>query len=117
MTRDASTGGQPRSGDHTVDAVTPLAALILNAMDDFRAETGVELTQSDIARRSGLDKRQISNYLKRGFSTPPTADRLRALAKGLGKSEQEVTFAALRTAGYKVPPNQSRSDESDRRIG
>jgi transcriptional regulator with XRE-family HTH domain len=84
-------------------AVSALAALIEKAQDDFLAQTGVELTQGDIARRSGLSRQRISQMMTERPKTLPPHETLEMLAKGLRVSYDLVLQRALEATGYDVP--------------
>ena len=62
--------------------------MILNRHIIALALAEQELTQSDLAKRSGISRQSISTLLARGTCTPVTAGKL---AKGLCHTVQEIT--------------------------
>lgn len=83
-------------------AVSPLAALIEQAQDDFLRETGVELTQGSIAKRSGLSRQRISQLVTERPKTLLPPETIEALAKGLRLGYDLVLVRALESSGYDV---------------
>lgn len=83
--------------------VTPLAALIKKAQDDFLDANGVELSYGDIARRAQLSRSRISQLAAGPLPTVPPHETLEMLARGLRVSYDLVLQRALESAGYDVP--------------
>jgi hypothetical protein len=88
-----------------VSNVSPLADLIEEVQRNFLDRHGVQLTHSDIARRSGgvIKRNQVGRWTREPIKDMPAPETLRALAAGLGVAEALVTRRALMSAGYVVP--------------
>jgi len=100
--------------------VSPVAELIQEAQDKFLTETAVPLTQGDIARRSGLSRQRISQFMNDPVKTMPANETLEALAKGLRVSYDLVLQRFLEAAGYDVPdrfPMAARRGSTQRARG
>lgn len=82
--------------------VRPLAALVR------RYRLSAALSQEELAERSGLSARTISD-LERGLSSTPRPDTMRMLAQGLGlaDSERASLIAAARPELRTSPGNES----------
>lgn len=100
--------------------VSPIADLIEEAQNRFLDETGVPLTQGDIARRSGISRQRISQYATEPIKAVPSNDTVEALARGLRVSYDLVLQRFLEAAGYDVPdrfPEAARRGRSKKALG
>ena len=83
-------------------------------LGDFirRIRTGKGLSLAEVERRSGRSGRRIAasyiNRIENGYNSRPTADRMMALAEGLGVPLDEL-FAV---ASGRFPAKQSEADEA-----
>ncbi len=89
--------------------VHPLATLVRR----YRLSAG--LSQEELAERSGLSARTISD-LERGLSAAPRPDTIRMLAKGLGlaASGRAALIAAARPELRTLPANRSTGEAKQR---
>ena len=81
--------------------MTPLAALIAECKQLFLDAHGVELTNGDIARRSGgrLTRQRVQQYAT-GDRSMPTPETVKGFSLGLQVPSSVVLQRALETAGY-----------------
>lgn len=82
--------------------MTPLAALIREVQRAFTDRHGVELSNGDIAKRSGgrLTRQRVQQLSTRPIPTMPSPATLRALALGLQVPYSVVLQRALASCGY-----------------
>jgi len=78
----------------------PLARVVRDAMD------AAGLTQSDVERMTGLDRRHISQIVnrKQNYTRPPSIETLQALAKIPGLDITTIADAIARSTGMPRPP-------------
>lgn len=82
------------------EEVSPLARLIEEVRAAFFDEHGVSLSYADIARRGGAGDKNVHRLATREIKDMPSAETLKALAKGLGVPYSVVLEKALLSAGY-----------------
>lgn len=86
-------------------SMTPLGALIQECKNAFLDEHRVELTNGDIARRSGgrLIRQRVQQLASDEIKELPSPRTIAGLALGLGVSPGLVLQRALESCGYEVP--------------
>jgi transcriptional regulator with XRE-family HTH domain len=89
--------------------MTPLGALIEECKRRFQVQHHVELTNGDIARRSGvLSRGRVQQLAQNPIKQLPEPETLRGLALGLGVPDSVVLERALQSTGYLPAPLHSQ---------
>lgn len=85
--------------------MTPLGELIEECKRAFLDLHGVELSNGDIARRSGkrLTRTRVQQLASDPIKALPSPHTITGLALGLGVSHGLVLQRAMESAGYDVP--------------
>lgn len=84
-------------------AVSELAALIERCKREFADREGVELTNSDIARRGRMTRQRVHQFCTVRCRELPSPQMVSRLATGLRVTDERVTVALLLDVGYRVP--------------